>query len=116
MQKKPLNITMVKKIPPPILLCLSKKVLEKSKMHQCILMFKGKDMPSPPLFYAQVTYQASNILKIKEAFLVLLDKKILEIYNAVTLNSHLGNKSDIFHYNHKNNQLERQVQPPKNVS
>jgi len=43
---------------------------------------KGKDMPSPLLSYAQATYQALNILKIKEAFLALLDKKILEIHNA----------------------------------
>jgi len=33
MQKKPLNVTTVKKIPSSILPCPSKKVLEKSKMH-----------------------------------------------------------------------------------
>jgi len=27
----------------------------------------------------------------------------------------LGNKSDIFYYNNENNQLKRQVQPPKDV-
>jgi len=35
---------------------------------------------------------------------------------SVTLDSHLDNKSDIFHHNHENNQLERQVQPPRDVS
>jgi len=73
---------MVKKVPPPILPHPSKKILEKSKIYQCILVSKGKDMPSPPLSYAQAIYQASNILKIKEAFPALLDKKILEIHNA----------------------------------
>jgi len=32
---------------------------------------------------------------------------------AIMLDSCLGNKSDIFHHNNKNNQLERQVWPPK---
>jgi len=81
MQKEPLNVTMVKKVLPPIPPCPLKKVLEKSKMHQCILTSKGKDMLSPLLSYAQATYQALNILKIKKAFPVLLDKKILEIHN-----------------------------------
>jgi len=34
---------------------------------------------------------------------------------AVTLDSHLGNKSDIFHHNKKNNQLERRVRSPRDV-
>jgi len=34
---------------------------------------------------------------------------------AVMLNSHLGNKSDIFYHNHENNQLKRQVRPPRDV-
>jgi len=56
--------------------------MEKSKIHQQIYTSKGKNIPLPPLSYAQVTSQASNIHKIKEAFLALLDKKILKIYNA----------------------------------
>jgi len=34
---------------------------------------------------------------------------------AVMLDSCLGNKSDIFYYNNENNQLERQVWPPRDV-
>jgi len=34
---------------------------------------------------------------------------------AVTPDSCLGNKSDIFHHNNENNQLERRVQPPRDV-
>jgi len=34
---------------------------------------------------------------------------------AVMLDSHLGNKSDIFHHNKKNNQLERRVRSPRDV-
>jgi len=34
---------------------------------------------------------------------------------TVMLDSHLSHKSDIFHLNNKNNQLERQVWPPKDV-
>jgi len=33
----------------------------------------------------------------------------------VTLDSRLGNKSDIFHHNNENNQLERRVWPPRDV-
>ena len=36
--------------------------------------------------------------------------------HSVMLDSHLGNKSDIFHYNHENNQLEKRVRPPRDVS
>jgi len=39
--------------------------------------------------------------------------QFLFLWYAVMLNSHLGNKSDIFHHNNKNNQLKRQVWPPK---
>ena len=39
-----------------------------------------------------------------------------EPWATVTLDSHLGNKSDIFHHNHENNQLERWVWPPRDVS
>ena len=35
--------------------------------------------------------------------------------DVVTLDSCLDNKSDIFHHNNENNQLERQVRPPKDV-
>jgi len=45
-------------------------------------MSKGKDMPFSLLSYAQATYQASNILKFKEVFPILSNKKILEIHNT----------------------------------
>jgi len=35
--------------------------------------------------------------------------------SGVTLDSHLGNKSDIFHHNHENNQLKRRVRPLRDV-
>jgi len=35
--------------------------------------------------------------------------------DVVMSDSCLGNKSDIFHHNNKNNQLERQVRPPKDI-
>jgi len=39
----------------------------------------------------------------------------ISISHNVTPDSHLGNKSDIFHHNHKNNQLERRVWPPRDI-
>ena len=36
--------------------------------------------------------------------------------SGVMPDSHLGNKRDIFYLNNKNNQLERRVQPPSDVS
>jgi len=35
--------------------------------------------------------------------------------DSVMPDSCLGNKSDIFHHNNENNQLERQVQPPRDI-
>jgi len=34
---------------------------------------------------------------------------------AVMLDSHLGNKRDIFYLNNKNNQLKRRVRPPRDI-
>jgi len=34
---------------------------------------------------------------------------------VIMLDSHLGNKSDIFHYNYENNQLKRWVRPPRDI-
>jgi len=36
-------------------------------------------------------------------------------WGVVMLDSHSGNKSDIFHHNNENNQLERRVQPPRDI-
>lgn len=75
-----LNDSAVKKVPPPIPPCLSKKELEKEK--NCIKNALGKKKDSSPLIYAQATLSASNILKIKEAFPALPNRKILEIHEA----------------------------------
>ena len=61
------------KILPPIPPYPTKKQMEKSKIH-------GKMAPTPS--YAQAANSSVNILKIKEAFPALPNKKIIEIYNA----------------------------------
>ena len=45
-------------------------------------MLKGKNSLSFPMSYAQATNSGVNILKIKEAFPALPNKKILEIHNT----------------------------------
>jgi len=82
----PNNCT-VKKVPPPIPPRLSKKELEKARI--TLRNAAGKTKNSSPLSYAQATSSASNILKIKEAFPALPNKRILEIHNATfpTLNN-----------------------------
>jgi len=61
----------------------SKKQIKKSKIYQQMFAAKkGKKIPPSPLSYAQTTSSASSILKIKEAFSILLDRKILEIHDA----------------------------------
>jgi len=57
--------------------------MESLKKHQEACTTKGKSSLSPPMFYAQATNSMASILKIKEAFLALPNKKILEIYNTV---------------------------------
>jgi len=42
-------------------------------------------------------------------------KQFRKEYPNIMPDSCLGNKSDIFYYNNENNQLKRQVQPPKDV-
>jgi len=53
-----------------------------------------------------ITGNVSKIIKISsEPFTSL---KIISLnHYAVTPDSHLGNKSDIFHHNNENNQLKR---------
>ena len=63
----------VKRIPPPIPPCPSKEVLEKSKHSQ---------QKNEKKTFAQVTKNAENILRIKEAFPSLLSNKIIQIHNA----------------------------------
>ena len=45
-------------------------------------MTKGKSSTSSPMSYAQATNAVASILKIKEAFPVLPNKKILEIHDV----------------------------------
>ena len=73
----------IKKIPPPIPPCPSKEQMESSKKCQETRSIKGKSSLSPPMSYAQATNSMASILKIKEAFPALPNKKILEIHNVV---------------------------------
>jgi len=66
--------------PPLILSCPPKKVLEGVKALQQYHSAKGKKVI--PLSYAQAMLSASNLLKIKDAFPALPNKKILEMHNA----------------------------------
>jgi len=73
---------MVRKTPPPIPPRPSKEQIENSKKHQEACSTKGKSSTHPLMSYAQATNAAASILKIKEAFPALPNKKILEIHNA----------------------------------
>jgi len=64
--------------------------MENSKKRQEACSTKGKSSTNSPMSYAQATNAVANILKIKEAFLALPNKKILEIHN--TAFSKLDNK------------------------
>jgi len=68
----------ITKIPPPILPRPSKEILEKSKAHQQKISNKGKS----PLSYTQIASNVTNILKIKEAFPALPNKKVLKMHKA----------------------------------
>jgi len=73
----------IRKISPPIPPCPSKEQMESLKKHQEACSIKGKGSLSPSMSYAQATHSITNILKIKEVFLALPNKKILEIHNVV---------------------------------
>ena len=84
-----INNILAKKTPPLIPPRLSKKDWEKAKN----LLQKNTSntrKSSSPLSYAQAMSSPLNTLKIKEAFPVLPNKKILEIYDAIF--SKLNNK------------------------
>jgi len=84
-----INNISAKKIPFLILPHLSKKDLKKAKN----LLQKNASNTrkgSSPLSYAQAMSSPLNILKIKEAFPILPNKKILEIHDAIF--SKLNNK------------------------
>jgi len=56
--------------------------MENSKKRQEACSTKGKSSSNSPMFYAQATNATASILKIKEAFPALPNKKILEIHDA----------------------------------
>jgi len=87
-------VKMVLLLIPP---CPFKKQMDKSKFHQQTHTTKGKKSSSTPLSYVQATSTASNILKIKEVFLALLNKNILEIHDVA--------------FPKQNRNKERKIQP-----
>jgi len=74
---------MVRKTPPSIPPHPSKEQMENSKKCQVAHSTRGKNSSNLPMFYAQATNATASILKIKEAFSALPNKKILEIHDAV---------------------------------
>jgi len=72
---------MIRKIPLSIPSCPFKEQMENLKKCQEAHILKGKNTLSSSLSYAQAINSAVSILKIKEAFPALPNKKILEIYN-----------------------------------
>jgi len=74
-----------KKTPSPIPPRLSKEQMENLKKRQEVCSTKGKSSSYSPMSYAQATNATASILKIKEAFPVLPNKKILEIHDTAFL-------------------------------
>jgi len=72
---------MIRKTLPPIPSCPSKEQMENSKKCQEACSTKGKSSSNSPMSYAQATNATASILKIKEAFPALPNKKILEIHD-----------------------------------
>ena len=74
--------SIIKKTLPPIPPCPSKEQMESSKKRQEAHTTKGKSSLSSPMSYAQAANAMNSILKIKEAFPALPNKKILEKHDA----------------------------------
>jgi len=92
------NDISTKKVPLLIPSHPSKKQIKKSKIYQQMFAArKGKKIPPSSLSYAQTTSSASSILNIKEAFSILLDRKILEIHDAA--------------FSRQNKNRKRKIQP-----
>ena len=72
----------VKRIPPPIPKQLPRKQVEEARKRLEQKKTKGKNLVKS---YAQVSSPANDILKLRDAFPALPNKKIIEIHNA-TLN------------------------------
>ena len=76
-------MAMIRKTPPPIPPCPFKEQMKSSKKCQKARLTKGKSSSNSPMSYAQAIYATASILKIKEVFPALPNKKILEIHDAV---------------------------------
>jgi len=76
-------MSIIRKTPPPIPPRPSKEQMESLKKCQEVCSIKGKSSLPFPIPYAQTTNSMASILKIKEAFPALPNKKILKIHNAV---------------------------------
>jgi len=72
---------MVRKTPSSIPPCPSKEQMENSKKHQEARSTKGKSSSNFSMSYAQATNAMASILKIKEVFPALPNKKILKIHD-----------------------------------
>jgi len=71
---------MKRKTLPPISPRPSKEQMESLKKNKKAHLTKGKSSLSSPMSYAQATNSIASILKIKEVFPALPNKKILEIH------------------------------------
>jgi len=76
------NSNLIKKVSPPIPPHPTKEQLEKSKKHYAKRNHKDTPKPSLTKLFAQVMASVTNILKIKEAFPALPNKKIIEIHDT----------------------------------
>ena len=100
---------LVKRIPPPIPFHPTKNQLEKSKIHQAGRDHKKSSKNSLIKSFAQAIVLATNILKIKEAFPVLPDKKIIEIHNVAL--TQLANKVKKVQYTTKELSRKQAIVP-----
>jgi len=81
-QKNP-DSNLIRRVPPLIPLHSTKEQLKKSKNCQAKHITKDNNRINLTRSFTQVIASVANILKIKKAFPALLDKKIIEIHNAV---------------------------------
>lgn len=91
------NNVLEKRVPLLIFSHPSKEQINKSKFHQQTYLTGVKKSSLTPLSYAQVTSTTSNILKIKEVFPALPNKKILKIHDTA--------------FSKQNSNKERKIQP-----
>jgi len=83
----------------PLFQKMSSKIPPNSSLGYYLNSNDFANRPAPVLYWLPLTSQLPNVIPVV----------------VVTPDSHLGNKSDIFHHNNKNNQLERRVWPPRDI-